>query len=60
MNNFKFGKTMENANNHRDTKLVTTIERRHKLVSRPNSHTTKCFLENLLATKLRKTEVKID
>ena len=46
MNNSVFGKTMENARNHRDIKLVTTDEKRNKLVSEPNYHTTKGFSEN--------------
>ena len=49
MNNSVFGKTIENVRNHRDIKLVTTNERRNKLVSEPNYHTTKYFSENLLA-----------
>ena len=43
MNNSVFGKTMENVRNHRDIKLVTTNERRNKLVSEPNYHTTNTF-----------------
>ena len=49
MNNSVFGKTMENVRKHRDIKLVTTEEKRIKLVSEPNYHTTKQFSENLLA-----------
>ena len=41
MNNSVFGKTMENVRNHKAMKLVTTDERRNKLVSEPNYHTTK-------------------
>ena len=43
MNNSVFGKTMENVRKHRDIKLVTTDEKRNKLVSEPNYHTTKRF-----------------
>ena len=43
MNNSVFGKTMENVRNHRFIKLVTTNERRKKLVSEPNYHTSKHF-----------------
>ena len=52
MNNFKIGSTTENVRKHRDIKLVTTIERRDKLASRPNYHATKCFSENILTTEL--------
>ena len=60
MNNSVFGKTMENVRNHRDIKLVTTDERRNKLVSEPNYHTTKYFSENLLAIEMRKTKIKMN
>ena len=36
MNNSIFGKTMENGRKHRDIKLVTTEEKRIKVVSEPN------------------------
>ena len=45
MNNFLFGKTMENIRNHRDIKLVTSDKRRKRLVSEPNYHSHKNFSE---------------
>ena len=60
MNNSVFGKTMENVRNHRDIKLVMTDKKRNKLVSEPNYHTTKLFSENLLATEMKKTKVKMN
>ena len=60
MNNSVFGKTMENMRKHRDIKLVTTDEKRNKLVSETNYHTTKCFSENLLAIEMKKTKVKMN
>ena len=39
MNNAVFGKTMENVGKHRDIKLISTDEKRNKLVSEPNYHT---------------------
>ena len=57
MNNSVIGKTMENVINHRDIKLVTTDEKRNKLVSEPNYHATKHFSENLLAIEMKKTKV---
>ena len=52
-----FGKTIENVRKHRDIKLVTTEERGNYLVSEPNFHTTKFFMETLLATEI-KTKTK--
>ena len=60
MNNSVFRKTMENVRKHRDIKLVTTDEKRNKLVSEPNYHTTKHFSENLLAIEMKKTKVKMN
>ena len=57
MNNSVFGKTMENVRNHRDIKLVTTNERKNKLVSEPNYHTTMQFSENLMAIEMKKTVI---
>ena len=46
MNNFVFRKTMENVRNHRDIEMVTTNQRRRKLMSKPNYHTSKHFSKN--------------
>ena len=42
-NNSVFEKAMENVRKHRDIKLVTTEEKRIKLVSEPNYHTTNTY-----------------
>ena len=60
MNNSVFGKTMENARNHRDIKLVTTNVQRRKYVSEPNYMTSKCFSKDLMAIEMRKTEVLLN
>ena len=60
MINSVFGKTMENLRKHRDIKLMATDEKRSKLVSEPNYHTTKRFSENLLAAEMKKTKVKMN
>ena len=60
MINSVFGKTMENLRKHRDIKLVTTDEKRRKLISEPNYHTKKRFSENLLAIEMKKTKIKIN
>ena len=54
MINSVFGKTMENLRKPRDIKLVTTDEKRTKLISESNYHTTKRFSENLLAIEMKK------
>ena len=59
MNNFVFRKTMKNVRKHRDIKLVTTEEKRIKLVSKANYHRTKHFSKNLLAIEMKKTKVKM-
>ena len=58
--NSVFEKTMENLRKHRDIKLVTTDEKRSKLISEPNYHTAKRFSENLLAIEMKKTKVKMN
>ena len=51
---------MEKVRKHRDIKLVTTDKRRNQLMSELNCHTTKWFSENLLATEMKKTKVKMN
>ena len=48
---------MENVRKHRGFKLVTTKKRKNYLVSEPNYHGIKFFIENLLAIKIRKTQI---
>ena len=60
MNNAVYGKTMENVRKHRIIKLVNNDKKRNKLVSEPNYHTTKWFLENVLAIEMKKTSVKMN
>ena len=54
LNNFVFGKTMENVRKHRDFKLVRTDKRRNQLVSELNYRTTKWFSEELLAIEMKR------
>ena len=60
MNNAVFGKTMENVTKHRNIKLVTPYKTRNQLMSEPNHHATKWFLENLLAIEMKKIKVKMN
>ena len=55
-----FGKIMENVTIHRDVKLVTTEKRRNYLASEPNNDTAKFFAENVLAIKMRKTQISMN
>ena len=60
MNNSVFGKTMENVRKHKYIKLITTEEKRNKLVSESNYHTTTHFSDNLLSTEIKNTKVKMN
>ena len=60
MNNYVFGRTMENVRKHRDIKLLSTQRRRDKLASEPNYDTSKRFSENLLTIEMKKTSVKMN
>ena len=64
MNNAVFLKTKENVRKHKVIKLVTTEKRKNCLVSELNYCHTYChtychkvFTENLLAIKIKKTEI---
>ena len=60
MTNAVSGKTMQNVRKHRDNELVTTDKRRNQLASEPNYHTSKYFSENLMATEMKKRNVKMN
>ena len=57
MNNAVFGKTIENVRKHGNIKLVTRERRKNYSVSELNYHTTKCFIDNLFAIEMRKTQI---
>ena len=59
MNNSVFGKTMENIRNHKNIKLVTTDQKRSKLVSEPNYHTINLISEYLSIIEMKKTKIKM-
>ena len=58
MNNSVFGKTMDNMRKHRDIELVTTDEKRNKLVSEPNYYTTKRFFRKFVSNRNEKNKSK--
>ena len=51
---------MGNTRNHRDVQLVTIDKQRNHLVQELNYHTTKCFLEKVVAIQTNKINVKIN
>ena len=57
MNNAVLRKTMEDVRKQRDIKLVSTERKRNCLVSEPNYHTTKLFIEYLLAIEMKKIQI---
>ena len=60
MNNFVFGKTLENVRQYRYIELLTGDRRRKQLVSEANYRTTKWFSEDLLAIEMKKIKLKMD
>ena len=59
MNNSVFVKTMENARNHGDIKLVPSDKRRKRLVSEPNYHWHKKFSDHLMVIEMKKARIKM-
>ena len=57
MNNVAFGKIMKNVKKHKNNEFATTERRRNYLLSEPNNHTTKFFMETLLAIEMIKTQI---
>ena len=57
MSNAVFGKIMENVRKHKNNEFATTERRRNYLLSEPNNHTTKLFMETLSAIEIRKTQI---
>ena len=52
---------MQNVRNLNNIKFVTTYKRKNQLALESNYHTTKNFLENLMAIEIKtKTKVKIN
>ena len=51
---------MKNVRKNRDIKLITTKGRRNYLVLQSTYHLTKFFTENVLAIKMKKTQVYIN
>ena len=56
MTNSVFGKAMENMRKHRDIKLVTTEEKRSKVISEPNYYSTKRLPENFFENRNEKNK----
>ena len=60
MNSVVFGKTMENVKKHRDIKLVTTDEKRRKLVSEPNSSYDELHFRRFINNRNEENKVKMN
>ena len=60
MNNAVFGKTMENLRKRIDVKLVNSIKKRNKLVSKPNYNSMKIFNKNLIGINMKKISLTLN
>ena len=60
MNNSVFRKAMENIRNHKDMKLVTSLEKYAKYVMKPNFKDGHPFSKELFAVEMGKTEIKMN
>ena len=60
MNNSIYGKTCENQKKRTDIKLVTTEEKRKKLVEKPHCTQFRIFDEQLVGIELRKVKNLVD
>ena len=56
MNNSVFGKTIENIRKHRAIKLVTTDNKRSKLISEPDYHTINLISEDLSIIEMKRKD----
>ena len=57
MSNAFLRKIMKNVKKHKNNEFATTKRRRNYLLSEPNNHTTKFFMETLLAIEMIKTQI---
>jgi hypothetical protein len=59
MNNYVFGKTMENVRNRVDIRIVNNEKKWNKLAKKHNFKSVTIFSENLVAVHMRRTSVKL-
>ena len=60
MNNSVFGKTMENVRNRVDVRLVNDEKKWNKLARKPSFKSMTIFTEDLVATHMKRTVVKLN
>ena len=57
MNNYVFGKTLENIKNRVDIRLISSDKIAQKLAAKPNYDHCTIFDENLIAVHMKKTKL---